>query len=443
LPESSNYYEILGIALNSTALEIKKSYFASVRKYPPERFPEEFKRIREAYETLSEPESRSEYDTGMKIKGFAQYYEKASYAYDEDRYDEAIGLSEKALEFSPGNKTARNLMGMCFIKIEEYNKAAILYKKLISESPEKPFYYSNLGEVLLAKGAYKQAIKAFETALGLDRSHDYSWAHVGYCYYLQENYEKARQMLEQGIDECGESISIYTELIRIDIAQNDLNKLIKNIGRLEKLAKKDEELKETVAWFFTELAKKLMQHMPDFAAKLLEKAKKLDPDEKGIYSMHKKASKIQKLQEPIARLKNDLAVHIWIKDIAAKAVLGYADEIEERELSICERLLLREPANVLSSIKHLKVEYPEIFKEHKGFFQKILDNPMGSKVNENEILSDMRYLDKLIGKSSGNGPIALDDIYIPPMQRINTASVGRNEPCPCGSGKKYKKCCCT
>ncbi|MGE5548157.1 MAG: YchJ family protein [Solirubrobacterales bacterium] len=27
-----------------------------------------------------------------------------------------------------------------------------------------------------------------------------------------------------------------------------------------------------------------------------------------------------------------------------------------------------------------------------------------------------------------------------PPQRI-TAKVGRNDPCPCGSGKKYKKCC--
>jgi uncharacterized protein YecA (UPF0149 family) len=23
----------------------------------------------------------------------------------------------------------------------------------------------------------------------------------------------------------------------------------------------------------------------------------------------------------------------------------------------------------------------------------------------------------------------------------DAASVGRNDPCPCGSGKKYKKCC--
>jgi len=27
-----------------------------------------------------------------------------------------------------------------------------------------------------------------------------------------------------------------------------------------------------------------------------------------------------------------------------------------------------------------------------------------------------------------------------PFKR-NAPKVGRNEPCPCGSGKKYKKCC--
>ncbi len=26
-------------------------------------------------------------------------------------------------------------------------------------------------------------------------------------------------------------------------------------------------------------------------------------------------------------------------------------------------------------------------------------------------------------------------------QRRATAKVGRNDPCPCGSGKKYKNCC--
>ncbi|MCP4603540.1 MAG: hypothetical protein GY847_23980 [Proteobacteria bacterium] len=34
------------------------------------------------------------------------------------------------------------------------------------------------------------------------------------------------------------------------------------------------------------------------------------------------------------------------------------------------------------------------------------------------------------------------DILLNPITPAKAApSVGRNEPCPCGSGKKYKKCC--
>ena len=31
-----------------------------------------------------------------------------------------------------------------------------------------------------------------------------------------------------------------------------------------------------------------------------------------------------------------------------------------------------------------------------------------------------------------------DTVKVP---SVRSAKVGRNEPCPCGSGKKYKKCC--
>ena len=29
----------------------------------------------------------------------------------------------------------------------------------------------------------------------------------------------------------------------------------------------------------------------------------------------------------------------------------------------------------------------------------------------------------------------------PETKEVRVLKVGRNEPCPCGSGKKYKKCC--
>jgi len=30
-----------------------------------------------------------------------------------------------------------------------------------------------------------------------------------------------------------------------------------------------------------------------------------------------------------------------------------------------------------------------------------------------------------------------------PPQVVKSEKIGRNDPCPCGSGKKYKKCCGT
>jgi preprotein translocase subunit SecA len=35
-----------------------------------------------------------------------------------------------------------------------------------------------------------------------------------------------------------------------------------------------------------------------------------------------------------------------------------------------------------------------------------------------------------------------DRPFTPPIPIVNVSpKIGRNEPCPCGSGKKYKKCC--
>lgn len=39
------------------------------------------------------------------------------------------------------------------------------------------------------------------------------------------------------------------------------------------------------------------------------------------------------------------------------------------------------------------------------------------------------------------GQVAGDEADEPASQPIRREKIGRNEPCPCGSGKKYKKCC--
>jgi DnaJ-class molecular chaperone len=63
--QADDFYERLGVARTASQTEIKKAYQTLLRQYPPERAPDEFKRIREAYEALGSPESRGEYDRAL------------------------------------------------------------------------------------------------------------------------------------------------------------------------------------------------------------------------------------------------------------------------------------------------------------------------------------------------------------------------------------------
>lgn len=69
-------YRVLGIARGAGAEEIRQAYFAKVREHPPERDPEAFKRVREAYERLRSLEKRVESDVFL-MKELAPSFEPA------------------------------------------------------------------------------------------------------------------------------------------------------------------------------------------------------------------------------------------------------------------------------------------------------------------------------------------------------------------------------
>ncbi len=47
--------ELLGISQNATDEEIRAAYLLKVRECPPDRAPEKFEKIRDAYEILRDP----------------------------------------------------------------------------------------------------------------------------------------------------------------------------------------------------------------------------------------------------------------------------------------------------------------------------------------------------------------------------------------------------
>jgi curved DNA-binding protein CbpA len=59
---STDPYRILGVLHTATQLEIKRSYFALIRQFPPETEGERFKIVRAAYEKIKDSERRTETD---------------------------------------------------------------------------------------------------------------------------------------------------------------------------------------------------------------------------------------------------------------------------------------------------------------------------------------------------------------------------------------------
>lgn len=50
---------ILGLTQDATPEEIRAAYLSKIKEYPPEKFPAEFERVRDAYTILSDPSYRS------------------------------------------------------------------------------------------------------------------------------------------------------------------------------------------------------------------------------------------------------------------------------------------------------------------------------------------------------------------------------------------------
>jgi len=70
------------------------------------------------------------------------------------------------------------------------------------------------------------------------------------------------------------------------------------------------------------------------------------------------------------------------------------------------------------------------------------DDLLGRKEDPMKFFSpgNLSYLKRISGKTSPENEIQTTTSWLKPEEPAK-GKVGRNDPCPCGSGKKYKKCC--
>jgi tetratricopeptide (TPR) repeat protein len=177
-----NYYEILGIAQDSTAQEIKKSFRKRAKEIHPDLRPDNNRRSEEemrlllaAYQVLSDIEKRDEYDRSLhsflRVRGF-DYREFLRRRADDplsqsklifhdllaNHQDEAIALYERLTALN-GYSLERYLsredyMDCAFLLAEvfetrhRYAEAYSLYRQLCVWEEDKPYFHHFISEVI-------------------------------------------------------------------------------------------------------------------------------------------------------------------------------------------------------------------------------------------------------------------------------------------------------
>ena len=116
-------------------------------------------------------------------------------------------------------------------------------------------------------------------------------------------------------------------------------------------------------------------------------------------------------------------------------------ENERKHLvEMSERLIRARPGSFLDSILTIKNEYPLIYDQNRDFYDTLVENPQGTGIKEAEVLQEMKEMSRQYGMNIDSIE-SLDELNCWTQPTVNQNQAGRNDPCPCGSGRKYKKCC--
>ena len=456
----TSLYDILHLNSDAGQLEIKQAYFQHVRKYPPDRFPDEFMKIREAYEILSNARARRQYD---EINALSRteflFYREAEKAIEEGDYNRAIQLLEQMIRLFPDHAIVRQKLGDAYSENGNSGKALAVFEGLVQDEPDHAGYAGKLANAYMQRGWNRKAVIQFQAALRLDQDNLSHWINLISCQMESSEYTSAAQTVELALAASRQSgwdpLELYHLIVQIDIITENLNGFGNHVAEMKKLALAGDEQRKNVAWFLTRLGKliKSSQWRAQYTL-IVNTAHELVPDNDEFRQIKMKSDQESARQAMVSQLDNNdqyNEVFFLLLDFEASRCL-------DPNCAHClvtqfklELTLVIQADQLRSQLISLRSEYPDLYRMKQDFF-----NEVCSPRRHDRLLEDYRkrfvkleqaYPDEFKDRDdTAEAAIEEEDwndaLLSTQMPAVRDADkVGRNDPCPCGSGKKYKKCC--
>ncbi len=396
-------YQMLEVLPQASADEIKRAYFRLVRKYSPEKEPEKFKQIRGAYNTLCDPKQRQNYDSlqqyGDQIPDLINLAEEKMH---QEEWSSAIPLLQRVLMLAPAADGARNLLGLCYIHLENWDFAVKVYRALTKTNPEVPIYWSNFGHVYKQQAEslhdedashnaqlYQNARECFQRAIKLESFNCEHYLEIARTYLEERNYSEAIAWAERAINADGKAdVSNFDALFficRVHLYSGESHKIEKTAQRIASLLPDSEEAQQYAANRFAGMGLEIARVGAKFAdvglltaaVQLLEIARNFAPSNSDI---RETCERVEEMLAPLNEyeiLKQDVLIIEGFQKLAAFCLADYFslhDSDQERKSYLDEiiaEIFAATTTSILDSVRRIKSHYPATYGLNPDLFNRI------------------------------------------------------------------------
>lgn len=455
--EYKAYYETLGLNPDASAEEIKKAYFRLVRKYTPEKAPEQFQKIRQAYEAVKDGPPAQSADFPLPDDQEAlSYLNEGERWYREADYEYAAKQFQKALNISPDNPRILWRLSNALMDNDNCQKAAKYLEQLSRLYPENREALSMLANAYHNRGWHKKALPVFQRAYDLGErdckflngfagsrkeSREYPaaarlyWeairhykpedaalefafdAFYGYSEtadffksvaleYLDTYAAFIRKYRRQVKDAEAATVPIYVLIDKHPVILKEREVYTKTGAVLDQTAEYGTEWKHYTDILWTLLLQTALENDPrSLHPDWLLFARTMPEDKKDNAQLNRYAmlDNLLCITEDWEQVKNEYAI---IQADYPELLRGYED----------------------SFVRLAAGEADALFTKLKWEFDKLAAKYTGSEYQKRHPEKKEKPLH--VTDESGSTP------YVRSGEKV-----GRNDLCPCGSGKKFKKCC--
>lgn len=462
----NTYYEVLGLEPGASQTDIKKAYFKMIRKHSPESDPEQFQQIREAYEQLKNMQNApqgpefpplSGPQAQIMMKQIEKYRRAGNSIMFRDACEEAWRLFPDDIQFLYLLITAQQQCG-------NTGKAVKNAELLASKDPQNPWFQRELAFSYIKRGFTKKAYQACKKTYELGiRDMDFILMYSLECNTYGK-YDRGVQLLLEVIrqekrwakEEIPELVNAYMGLLKMNCQAEETHfpEIMERLG----------QMLQQYGLYMAEYMHELAMMMSFIGADRRIGAEECQKVEQALDVMHKACRGDAEAGELIEEAREEFYYQRVVGDArlgdtmkqcceAQLALDKWNSSLGKFLLIDAELCMIEEREEILGQAEILRRDYPHYYEKIQDFLAKLESqkNLADLKARLQKTYQRMEpdfadfgegcYYEKYPHEQKKmQGTVIYDGYNFEPYVR-DGKKIGRNDPCPCGSGKKYKHCC--